>query len=300
MDRPDARSIIDHLEPLKGINVKSLGILVFLAVTVARGQFQREWQSGNLGTYAWGVSYGYDVDSDNVPNMWTRDSGRIIIYRNFTPWWTVDFGRYTYPFVVTPRDVDGDGLVRPVNMDGDPSGEVVMTAYRISGQAWSGIVRVYDASTRQLEWESAELAGFTGTASVDDVDGDGKHEIVLTRYDYSGGWGYVEVYGHVGVGLDSRPEYALRQSEPTAAPSVSAGLTRVRFELAEPTQVRLVIYDPAGQVVRTLVDAALPAGEYGISWDGRSDNQTLVPAGTYCYRLGRGNEELTGRLVIVR
>ncbi|MEO0077907.1 MAG: FlgD immunoglobulin-like domain containing protein [candidate division WOR-3 bacterium] len=269
-------------------------------MTVAHAQFQREWQSGNLGTYAWGASYGYDVDNDNVPNMWTRDSGRIIIYRNFTPWWTVDFGRYAYPFVVTPRDIDGDGLVRPVNMDGDPSGEVVMTAYRISGQSWSGIVRVYDASSRQLEWESAELAGFTGTASVDDVDGDGKHEIVLTRYDYSGGWGYVEVYGHVGAGLDSRPEYAIKRSEPVALPSVSTGPTKVRFELAEPTRVRLVIYDRAGQAVCTLVDAALPAGEYDISWNGRSDNQTLVPAGTYCYRLWRGNEELTGWLIIVR
>ncbi len=280
--------------------MRTTSLVILLVLSAARAQFQREWQSGNLGTYAWGASYGYDVDDDGVPNLWTRDSGRIVVYRGYTPWWTVSFGSYTYPLLATPRDVDGDGLVKPVNMDGDPSGEVVMTAYRVGGQTWSGKVRVYDAATRQLEWESAELAGFTGTASVDDVDGDGKHEVIITRYDYSGGWGYVEVYGHVGVGADAGPEYALRHAAPVALPSVLSGPAWVRFELSRTTQVRLEVYDQAGRAVRTLVGATLPAGRYNVRWDGTADDGTGAPAGTYTYQLQRGTEVQAGRLVVTR
>jgi len=280
--------------------MRTTGILICLCLTAARGQFQREWQSGNLGTYAWGASYGYDIDDDGTPNMWTRDSGRIIVYRNYSPWWTINYGSYAYPMLVTPRDVDGDGLMKPVNMDADPAGEVVATAYRISGSDWYGRIRVYDASTRQLEWESAELPGFAGTASVDDVDGDGKHEVIITRYNYSSGWGYVEVYGHVGVGLDGHLQYEMEKSEPTASPSVATDAAWVRFGLQAGAQVRLQVFDRAGGLIRTLVDSRLPAGGYKVRWDGGDEAGRPVGAGSYVYRLDQGGTVCSGQLVIVR
>jgi hypothetical protein len=279
-------------------------ILLFLAllfaVSLAPAQWQREWQSGNLGTYAWGASYGYDVDNDGVPNLWSRDSGHLVIYHNYTAWWTITFSGYTYPMLITPRDADGDGLITPVNMDGDAAGEVVVTAYRISGQDILGRVRVYDASSHQLEWESSELSGFSGTASVDDVDGDGKHEIIITRTNYANNWGYVEVYGSSASGIDGKPDYALERSEPIALPAVSPGMTSIRFEQSAPAHARLAVFDGSGRMVRSLADADLPAGEYNVRWDGLTGAGSRVPAGSYVYRLERGPDVSTGSLVIVR
>lgn len=110
--------------------------LVFAVIGCpAMGRFSREWQSPNLGQNAWGASYGYDIDNDGVPNLWTRTAGQVTVYTSsYTVYWSISVSGYDYPMLVTPRDIDGDGLVKPVNMDADPAGEVVVTGYRSSGQ----------------------------------------------------------------------------------------------------------------------------------------------------------------------
>ncbi|MEO0081791.1 MAG: FlgD immunoglobulin-like domain containing protein [candidate division WOR-3 bacterium] len=268
-----------------------------LLVGSVTGQYTREWQSGNLGYNCWGASYGYDVDGDGVPNMYVRSSGQIAIYQNYSVYWTINFSGYDYPSLVTPRDIDGDGLVKPVNMDGDPAGEVVATAYRVSGQDLYGRIRVYDASSRQLEWDSGELSGFTGSASVDDVDGDGKHEVIITRYNYTGNWGYVEVYGYTGAGISGGygPKLRSAVSGPTVGQEPS-----IRFQLAGRTAVRVALYDAAGRQVRQLVNTTLPAGEYQMSWDGTDDSGASLPAGVYLYQVECGEGAKSGHLVLAR
>jgi flagellar hook assembly protein FlgD len=49
--------------------------------------------------------------------------------------------------------------------------------------------------------------------------------------------------------------------------------------------VTLRIYDLAGSLVRTLIDATAPAGPGMVAWDGRSDRGSDLPAGVYFYRL---------------
>lgn len=278
----------------------TLSALVILLAAGADAQFSREWQSPNLGTTAWGSSYGYDVDGDGIPNLSVRAGGTLTVYNpDYSVYWVVNFPGYDYAYLVSPRDVDGDGLVRPVNMDADPAGEVVVTGYRLSGSDYYGVIRVYDAATRALEWESAELAGFYGTASVDDVDGDGRHEIIVTRTNYSGGWGYVEVYGCAGAGAVGAERYLLKSGF-RVEPSVADPVVNVAFQLGSPGQVRLRVLDSAGREVKVLVDGSLPAGEHRVSWNGADGAGCPVPAGTYFYRLECGDAAETGRVVLVR
>jgi len=277
--------------------------LVALVAAVAAGQYTRQFQSPDLGTGAYGGSYGYDVDGDGTPNLWTRSTaGQIVIYNSsLAAWWTVSFSGYEYSYLTTPRDIDGDGLVVPVNMDADGPGEVVFSGAHYATDGYTGKVRVYDASSRGLEWESPAIAGFNGYASVDDVDGDGRHEIIITLTDYTSGWGYVEVYGYSGAGLGGGPGYALESRRPIEAlPSVARDRTDVRFQLDRAAPVRLDVFDESGRRVVTLLDARLPAGDYSVRWDAADDHGQPVPAGTYVYRLELGDEQRSGRVTVAR
>ena len=75
----------------------------------------------------------------------------------------------------------------------------------------------------------------------------------------------------------------LALSEPTPNPS----RTSATFALSLPKagQVSLLIYDLQGRRVRTLVDAALPAGEQRVIWDGRDAGGRDASPGVYFARL---------------
>ncbi len=70
--------------------------------------------------------------------------------------------------------------------------------------------------------------------------------------------------------------------------------TRVRFELAGRTNVRVTIYDVTGRSILTLVDEFLEAGPHSRVWRGRDGAGRQVPSGQYFVRL------VTGKRVDVR
>lgn len=74
----------------------------------------------------------------------------------------------------------------------------------------------------------------------------------------------------------------------------------VRLELPAAGQARLAIFDVAGRLVRTLVDADLAAGVTEATWDGRDADGTAVGSGTYLARLESGGDAAVSRLVLVR
>lgn len=63
---------------------------------------------------------------------------------------------------------------------------------------------------------------------------------------------------------------------------------------------RLIIFDPAGRAVRTLVASALAPGLHSIAWDGRNDRGDAVAAGVYLSRIKLGHEEHTRQIILLR
>jgi len=80
----------------------------------------------------------------------------------------------------------------------------------------------------------------------------------------------------------SRPgSFNLEQNYPN--PFNSA--THIPYTLAAPGRVRLRVYNAAGQHVKTLMDASLPAGERVATWDGTDLANKPAGTGTYIYEL---------------
>jgi len=69
-------------------------------------------------------------------------------------------------------------------------------------------------------------------------------------------------------------------------PNPSTGPALIRYQIAPPGgHVRIVVFDAAGRLVRTLVDQDLPPGFYSAQWDGRRDDGRPLPCGVYFYQL---------------
>ena len=76
--------------------------------------------------------------------------------------------------------------------------------------------------------------------------------------------------------------------------------TTISFVLEEPTHVKLVVFNIAGQYVRTLQDRAIAAGTHQVTWNGKNDRGEDVSSGIYFYRADIGTEVFTRRMNLVR
>lgn len=66
--------------------------------------------------------------------------------------------------------------------------------------------------------------------------------------------------------------------------------TNIQFAVNKDNLVQLNVYNLRGEKVRTLVQDQLPANEYNIVWDGKSDAGQNVSSGQYFARLRIGKE----------
>jgi hypothetical protein len=98
-------------------------------------------------------------------------------------------------------------------------------------------------------------------------------------------------------------------SSVTDVPAASVGLelehpapnpfnpsTKLQFNLPEPGSVNLVVYDPRGRRVRTLVSGQRAAGAFATSWDGRDDRGRAQSGGVYIFVLEFKGAHESGRI----
>jgi hypothetical protein len=76
--------------------------------------------------------------------------------------------------------------------------------------------------------------------------------------------------------------------------------TTIAYDLPEPAEVTLVIFDVAGRRVRTLVRGLQPAGRHTALWAGTDDAGRRVASGVYFYRLVAGAHSATRKMVMLR
>lgn len=109
--------------------------------------------------------------------------------------------------------------------------------------------------------------------------------------------------GSVGIDLGNptddsllpNPSFSLRQNYPNPFNPV----TTIHFSIEDPVAVTsLKVYNVKGQLVRTLIDAQLAAGDHQQSWDGMDDAGNPVTSGVYLYRLKNGNSITMKKMVL--
>ncbi len=84
------------------------------------------------------------------------------------------------------------------------------------------------------------------------------------------------------------------------APNPFNPATDISFELEQPSDIRLMIVNPLGQIVRTVANGDRPAGRHSVVWDGRDDQGREVASGVYIVRLVAGPMAVNSRAVLLR
>jgi hypothetical protein len=160
--------------------------------------------------------------------------------------------------------------------------------------------------------DSSKGAGWSGgiwrTGAVDDLDGDGKPEIILflqgitdslNKYSENK---VLRIYEKTVTGVKewtviTPDDYELYQNYPNPFNPT----TTIEFYLPIDKRVSLIIYDVSGrEVVRLIDDQELPKGKHKVVWDGRDKNGRAVSSGTYLYTLKFGNFEKTKKMLLLK
>jgi hypothetical protein len=77
--------------------------------------------------------------------------------------------------------------------------------------------------------------------------------------------------------------------------------TTISFSVSENNQLtKLEIFNVKGQLVKTLVNAPLSAGNYLVEWNGKNDKQKPVVSGFYFCRLTSGKSQRIQKMILMK
>ena len=96
-----------------------------------------------------------------------------------------------------------------------------------------------------------------------------------------------------GGETESPDRFELLQNHPNPFNAGTLIMFRIPAAMAH-KQVKLSVYNVQGQLVETLVDRPMPAGNYSVRWDGNT------ASGTYFYRLQVDDQIKTGRMILLK
>ncbi|MBD3220723.1 S8 family serine peptidase [bacterium] len=116
-----------------------------------------------------------------------------------------------------------------------------------------------------------------------------------------------------GCGLIGALEAACGTSTPVEDPQVPAAfavepnfpnpfnpVTTIRFAIPTAARTTVTVFDVRGRVVKTLVDAELPAATHAIQWRGQDDRGRAASAGIYFYKVTSGEHTAVGRMALIK
>lgn len=128
-------------------------------------------------------------------------------------------------------------------------------------------------------------------------DAEAGEEIIIDKIEVIKGKGLT--FERMGtLVLKAEFERAVESCLGNAYPNPSNDKTTFTFSLAEESYVHFEIFDLKGEKVKILVNQVLPAGNYEIEWDNKTESGNKVKGGAYFYSLRLNHFTNTKQLVV--
>jgi hypothetical protein len=225
--------------------------------------------------------------------------------------------------VMTPGAADGNAWGRDLSDgDVDNSGEIDLGDVPLPVELSSFTANI-NGNTVELNWQTAternnygfeiqrrkdgneewakigfvEGAGNSNSprtySFTDKVNTNGKYSYRLKQIDLDGSYEYSNVV-EINIGVADKFELLPNFPNPFNPTTV------IPYELPQAGQVKLVILNPLGQIVKTLINGWQTAGRHQVVWDGRSASGQLLSSGIYFYCLKTGSFKQTRKMILIR
>ena len=115
----------------------------------------------------------------------------------------------------------------------------------------------------------------------------------LKQVDYNGSYEYSDI---LEIEVSSPKEFKLEQNYPNPFNPE----TEIRYQLPNPSEVSLSIYNLMGQEIKTLINSYHSAGFYSVKWDGTNNQGMKVASGIYIYIMRAGNFVDVKKLIFIQ
>ena len=192
------------------------------------------------------------------------------------------YGTGSFPIAIDLGDLDGDGDLDIVTSNFSSADYSV---FENIGEGVFNLVTTLPASTSGScavlhDRDNDGDLDITGIDEIDDLVFLFENRPIITHID-------AELQTQIGI-------------ETTNFPNPFYERTSIRYHLEKPFNVRITMYNLAGQEIRTLFEGSLVAGTHTVDWDGEGADGNSAPAGVYFYRIESNHASQTGHVLKLR
>ncbi len=196
-------------------------------------------------------------------------------------------GLYTVPSIVS--DEKGGAIV-------------VWNDYRNGN--WDIYAQRIDSSG-VVQWGTDDIAVCTTSTvqSCISIVTDGDNGAIIAWADTKDGWSvYAQRVGDAEESVEETKSVGckMQNAKLHIYPNPFSTSTHIVFSILHLEKVKLLVYDSAGRIVRTLVQGKKKPGHYSIEWNGRDEKNKKLPSGVYFYRLETGDFTSTKKVLLIR
>ncbi|MDD4310253.1 MAG: T9SS type A sorting domain-containing protein, partial [Candidatus Cloacimonetes bacterium] len=164
------------------------------------------------------------------------------------------------------------------------------------------LYKVFEAPASQ--WVSVTKPGSSRSHNLNVLDPDTWYEMkIASIYNPGPNEIYLESETKLvnfNVSVDNDDPISISASSLVNYPNPFNPSTVIEFELKQPGDTRLVLYNLKGQQIKVLEDNALPAGVQKRLWDGKDKNGAACASGIYYLRLTTGITTQTRKILLMK
>ncbi len=282
------------------LKIKYLLILVILlSISIAQTSLIT---IGGTGTAATSAHITVGTDGEKCPDEYVVESGASL-----TTW---------DPSAICSATTSGAGdIALPVELSvftAEQVGSTVLLKWTTESEV-ENLGFLLNRKAEDKDWiniadyrKNPELIGYGTTSNPHDYEFTDNFVQGGTTYHYRladvSQQGIVEYHGSIEIKVEAIAAAALPDNFVLypAYPNPFNPVTTIRYDLPEPSDVKITVYNELGKVVAILKDSYESPGYNSVQWNGRDANGQLVGGGVYLYRIEAGDFQKTMKMILLK